>query len=472
MVLPVKFYDTKDLVKGLFLCFCFLLVCKVTNSLVFPILLPMAFFLLLMKKTIAIVSVVFFATLSLVLSEFFIYKSMSYAVSQKLLMLMLSICLLPSFCAFRHNRSLTPLLFLFWYLLYMLMVSQFGWSPVISNMKMLLFVLLFVCYYAISLKIINDERVTESSLRTMILVFVILLVVGSLLVSPFPEISQLRYERLLMSTDAGISLFTGLTNHSQALGPMMAILSVFLFADLVFSIQKSEKLYIVLLLLCPYLIYKTSSRTAMGSYIIGMLFVSFIAFHCKRFVQSRWRRSIVNAMFFVGFIGVLSVFLVPSIREKATMFVAKTNEDVSELTTENIMRSREAVLDNALYNWRMKPVTGNGFQVSELYQNVKINGIKDIISAPVEKSTWTYAILEEGGIIGLIIFLFFILISICLMLKRNAYVGASLLFTFIVINFGEFTMFSMSGVGGFYWLLVFLGIALDVKRNRRNSQIL
>ena len=464
----MKFYDKKALAKGFFLCLFLLLVCKFSHSAAFAVLVPMTLFLFMMKKNVAIMSVAFFSTLSLVLSEFFIEKTMIFAISQKILLLMLSVLLLPSFCAIRHSRVQSSLLFLFWYLLYMLIVSQFGWSPVISNLKMLLFVMVFICYYGISLKLINDKTITESNIRTPILVFVLLLVVGSVLVSPFPQISQLRYERLLLRADAGVSLFTGITNHSQALGPIMAILSVFLFADLVFSIQKSDKLYIVLLILCPYLIYKTSSRTAMGSYLIGMMFVSFIALHCKRFIQSRGRRSVVNSIFLIGFLGVISIFLVPSIREKATLFIAKANEDVSELTTESIMRSREAVLNNALYNWRMKPITGNGFQVSQLYENVKINSIKDMISAPVEKSTWTYAVLEEGGVIGFVIFLIFILINIGLMLKRNAYIGASLFFTFIIINLGEFTIFSMSGVGGLYWLLVFLGLVIDEKRNIRN----
>ena len=202
----------------------------------------------------------------------------------------------------------------------------------------------------------------------------------------------------------------------------------------------------------------------MGSFVAGMAFVTFLAMNSREVIRSRWRRAMTNFMLMIAVVGSISISAVPPLRDRATRFLLKSYVGETAVSKETIIASRAAVLDRTLYNWRQSPIVGNGFQVSDEMEGMHINSIRDILSAPIEKSTWTYAILEEGGVIGMILFSLFLLISIGLMVKRHAYIGASVLFTLIIVNFGEFCIFSMSSEGGLFWCMVFVGVILDHKR--------
>ena len=55
-------------------------------------------------------------------------------------------------------------------------------------------------------------------------------------------------------------------------------------------------------------------------------------------------------------------------------------------------------------NFRDKPLQGNGFQVSLEMKYQRRQGMLSYLSAPIEKGVWTAAVLEEGGIVGFILF--------------------------------------------------------------------
>ena len=88
------------------------------------------------------------------------------------------------------------------------------------------------------------------------------------------------------------------------------------------------------------------------------------------------------------------------------------------------------------------------------------------LSAPVEKSVWVSAILEETGIVGFSVFLFFILTVFFRGNTNRCYIGNTAFLTLLVANMGEFTVFSMSYTGGFQWAMVFVGYMFDAIRNR------
>ena len=93
------------------------------------------------------------------------------------------------------------------------------------------------------------------------------------------------------------------------------------------------------------------------------------------------------------------------------------------------------------------------------------------MSAPIEKGVWVAAVLEEGGAIGWCIFVFFLLSSIFGAIKAKAYIGASCLFVVTLSNMGEFTFFSMSYSGGYTWAMVFVGLALDMRRMKDTREM-
>ena len=129
-----------------------------------------------------------------------------------------------------------------------------------------------------------------------------------------------------------------------------------------------------------------------------------------------------------------------------------------------ITNSRRGAIENPISNWKKSPVIGNGFQVSEEMGWVKSQDMKDIISAPVEKGTWAVAILEEGGSLGMAIFLIWVLVLGSKLWSRKAYIGVAMLFSFLVSNLGEFTIFSLTSTGCFLWALVLFGIIMDELR--------
>ena len=457
-----ELYDKKALARNFFWLVVLFAACKFSKGAAFAVLIPITLVFIVQARNTALLATLFVASAAMTMTSFFMPHTVPFVASQKVLMLMAAFFLALQVFGRRHSVLITPLLSIFPYLIYMVFVSQGGWMPAISNLKLFLFTMIYCALYGCAVRV-TEDRCDGRNVRTIVLVLGIFYIFGSLVLIPFPGISYMSSEELLRDPTA-ISLFKGTTNHSQALGPTVAMFSVMLFADLVFSIQRFEPLYMALLAVAPYLILRTSSRTAMGSYLAGMAFVAFFAMNSKGIVKTRWRRAMTNSILMIAVIGSISISVVPPLRDKATKFLLKSYSGETAVSMELIMASRSSVYERTLENWRRKPIVGNGFQVSEEMEGIRIDSIRDILSAPVEKCTWVYAILEEGGVIGMILFSLFLLISIGLMVKRHAYIGASMLITFVMVNLGEFGIFSMSADGGLFWCMVFIGVILDHKR--------
>lgn len=67
---------------------------------------------------------------------------------------------------------------------------------------------------------------------------------------------------------------------------------------------------------------------------------------------------------------------------------------------------------------------------------------------------------------GLTILITVLLAMFTLLLQRRAFIGSAALFVLVISNCGEFTFFSMSGMGGVFWAIIFVGLALDAQRER------
>ena len=167
-------------------------------------------------------------------------------------------------------------------------------------------------------------------------------------------------------------------------------------------------------------------------------------------------------------LGLVMVVAVPSMREKFLRFAVKAGRDASasrvEANFENITASRQGAMDACLANFRKKPLIGNGFQVGEAMEDDHRRGFWAYLSAPIEKGVWVTAILEEGGVIGLVFFVGFLACAFFTLYKHHAYITVGCLFSMMLSNLGEFTIFSMTYTGGFVWALVFAGVIMDAQR--------
>lgn len=396
-------------------------------------------------------------------------KGSIFAIAQRSSMLLLSFLLIAQVFGQRQDKSLSCFLFMLLYTVYMFATSFSGWCPMISAMKIILYTSVFLAYFGVANTVANSRKDLSVKARSVFLSTAIFFLVGSVLLIPFPGLAQLRAEEYMMAVKSGAhitSLFTGMTFHSQTLGPVAASLGVALLADLLFGIRKPDKLYIALLISVPIILWKTSSRTAMGTFIIGALFCVYM-FMSARGIKNRWKAKVTSVSLFLMIGLSFLVLILPSIREKALGFALKYNNDnivAEQMNVDDVLLTRQGKWDEGIYNWRQSPWIGNGFQVSEDMVGMQVG--LSTLSAPVEKSIWISAILEEGGIFGFVIFMIFLIVTFVTLKINKAYIGLSCFIALMLTNFGEFTLFSMSAGGGFLWALVFIGVALDIRRRK------
>lgn len=463
-------YDKKLLMQGLFGIALLCLAMKVTGGAGFLLIFPLVLVGFSKNKTGLLFWCILATTVLTMTNPNIAPKGSVFTIANRLIYLLVGGVMVLQVVGQRASKLMTPLLALLPYLAYMAIVSSVGWQPIISYLKLTLFTIVFFAFYSVSNATISRAQLNVAQLRSIFLCFACFMIVGSVCLLPFPGIATMSaevYVRQGLPIPEG-SLFMGMTWHSQALGPLVAIMSAMLLADLLFSVKKWDKLYLLLLLLSPLLIYKTGSRTAMGTYAAGLFFVTLVFMHARG-VGAKWKGRALSALFLIGLLGGLAFVATPNLRQSAVQFIFKSRgaEVAKESKTfEGMVSSRQGLVDRAMKNFHESPWIGNGFQVSEMQKGLKIASWKQLLAAPIEKGVWVVAVLEEGGVFGMILFCLFLLIAFCCLLSHQAFIGAAGLFVLVVSNFGEFTFFSMSGNGGILWAMIFMCITLDAARLR------
>ena len=468
-------YDLRALKKYLILLVAFTGLSYVTKGYVFVALPVLVLSALASRKSVDLLFWVMILCFTGVANPFLFPKtSVTFIIARVSLFIVAAVLMLNVF-ATRNARIVSPFVGIFLYIAWSAAVSAQGFEPIVSYLKIMLFIPIYAALYAVANEVTASTRVNAKAVRSAILAIVCFIVFGSAALWPFPGVSQLQ-ARLVEGEDVakiaemlaeGKSLFMGITNHSQALGPMLGVLLSAVFADLLFSIKRWEPIYIALLVIGAFLIVKTSSRTGMGTLIAGVSMAIWL-FWLARVVGARWKAKVTSGIFIIGIVGFIMVFAVSSVRDGMLSFILKVNANTSirasDVTFKRVASSRQGLVDVAMHNFRNKPLTGNGFQVSEGLKHKKRNGLMDYMSAPIEKGFWPAAILEEGGVPGFILFAGFLLVTLILLIQRHAYIGAATFWSFIAVNLGEFNFFSMSYTGGFEWALVFAAVILDGQR--------
>ncbi len=466
-------YDKKLLMQGLFGLGLLCLAMKATGGVGFLLIFPLVLMGFSKNKTGLLFWCILATTVLTMTNPNIAPKDSTFSIANRLIYLLVGGIMVLQVVGQRASKLMTPLLAILPYVAYMAIVSSVGWQPIVSYLKLSLFTIVFFAFYSVSSSTISRQQLNVTQLRSTFLCFATFLIVGSVCLIPFPGIATMSAEFYILRglpVPEG-SLFMGMTLHSQALGPIVAVLSVMLLADLLFSVKKWDLLYVLFLLFSPLLIYKTGSRTAMGTYVAGLFFVTLVFMHARG-VGAKWKGKALSALFLIGMIGGLAFMATPSMRQSAVQFIFKTRgaEVAKESRTmENLVSSRQGKFDIAMANFHESPWIGNGFQVSVEQKDMRVSSWKQLLSAPIEKGVWVTAVLEEGGVFGMILFCLFLLIAFGCLLSRQAFIGAAVLFVFIVSNLGEFTIFSMSAGGGLMWAMVFLGVAMDAARLKQDA---
>ena len=462
-----KQYEWKTIVKYMAIVLATMVIGKVTGGIAIAIAVPILVFAAIARdKPVELLFWTLFMTyFALANRNIFANNGIVILTTRITLILMAGVL---SMNLFSKNRKVARLVSPFWgifaYIFWECVASAQGWQPIVSYLKLILFFVIFLALICCTNRVNRSSRMNAKLLRSACLGFICVMVFGSVLLRK-SGLAQLQGEEALKAVLAGetVSLFTGMTCHSQVLGPFAALIGVFIFADFVFSIKKFDKLYVALLLCCPVLVYWTSSRTGMGTFMAGCGLVMFFAFRAKG-LGNAWKQRLTSLAILGTVVAGLGVVAVPQIREGVMKYVVKYGGGTKKVTTEDVLASRQGKFDEMFAHIKEKPFQGHGFQVSEEMLHEKRSGFVEYLSAPVEKGTWIFAIVEEGGAIGMIFFTGWVIYLIFTLAKRHAYMGASVMFTFLVANMGEFSIFSMSYIGGFFWALVFAAVCFDVQR--------
>lgn len=395
-----------------------------------------------------------------------------YSIIARITSLLMSAALISSGCI-RNGKHQLPLLTLYLYLFVSFFSSAFGYYPLISYLKILNFSFFILgIYYGTKNIHQNPEDLRE--IRISMLALIILLVYGSLMTIPFPSVAYFTSVRsALISGDTlgarnilsgdGTKLFSGITVHSQFLGPMAASCFGWLLCDMWIAERKISKLHIALLAPIPIIAFMTRSRLA---FLVLIAAVLGNALYCipKVKVPQKLKRAFTSMMT-AGLVFMLVGGVYAEVRSSTISRWIRKTETLSEDTRslgDAISSSRQGLIDESIKDFKKNIFIGKGFQVAEGMRTGG-KGMVSLFSAPVEKGVLPIMILGEAGIAGAMAFIVFLIAFFCYCNKKK-YIATSVLFmVFLSTNIAEATFFSPAGAGGVMWVFMLAGgFAIDM----------
>ncbi|MBQ4385136.1 MAG: O-antigen ligase family protein [Kiritimatiellae bacterium] len=369
------------------------------------------------------------------------------------------------------------------YMIWMCISSMQGYFPIISYLKIINYSL-FLLAVCLAIRYMQLSEFDALRIRAMFLAISFIMVVGSFMTLPFPSIAysrqiekaarygiELTGEMLLESE--GMSLFNGLSWHSQALAPMVALTVLFVACDMLFVEKRFVLFHMAILAIAPVLMFLTKSRTALSTVAIGGLMLIMYAVKNANMplIFKRKVRSIIMLFVVLGSIGLVVLQIYNQGLER---WVRKTDDvEVDQRTIgEAISATRMASIEMNIDDFKKSPIFGTGFQVMYFfpmeYQNVPLTSL---LSAPCEKGETPLVVFAEGGIVGGLIFYIFVLGFYMYCVHKRLVCVMTLFTAQMVSNFSESTFFSPTGAGGYIWIFAMIGgMTLDyIVANVRGS---
>lgn len=333
---------------------------------------------------------------------------------------------------------------LFLFVLVVIFLSAFSMSPKISVFKVLSF---FYIAGAIIVGITSpsfDKTTAKSWLHASW--FSVLLT--SLLFLPFPQLGYFR-------DGQG---FQGSLNHPQLLGVFLAPMLAWFITESFRSRLLSFGSLIMLISIISIILI-TLARTSIISILMAVIILYLFRVGYIKFLITLIKKQ--KPFLVLLFILLISPLIFKKFQPFISEFIFKssTSQDLGVAFEE----SRGFIILQALNNIRDHPVAGIGFGVanSESHEfNIQLDPLTGLpIGAPTEKANLIIAVLEETGIIGLIIFSVFFLSFLRAIANSENVALASAALTSICTNISEMTFFSMGGAGAYTWIICAIAIA-------------
>ncbi len=362
-----------------------------------------------------------------------------------------------------------PLAGISFFLLIALFSSIQGIFPMVSYLKLINFSIFIVGIYVGTSNLHaypKDVRVLRAFLMSLSMLYVF----GSLLVLPFPTIAYftsalytiqqqgMDAAKEFLGNNSGLGLFSGITVHSQFLGPVLSCVAGWLLCDMFFVERRVTLLHSIAILPIPLMLYMTRSRISFVSFAFLLLIFTFFCLS-EANISDRLRSQITKILvvFFVFAIG-LGVYAEKRY-QTLSRWLRKTDDVIADTRSfaEAFTSSRKGLIDRNLNDFRTSPLIGRGFQVIDEHHQLYEQGNLSLFSAPIEKGILPLMVLGETGIIGAAAFTLF-LMSFYVGCFNKGYIVTITLFTILLVtNMAEATFFSPSGGGGVEWTILVAG---------------
>lgn len=403
-------------------------------------------------------------------------SSMLFGVSVRFAVPLIGLALLIGGIS-RPGRYNIPLLWMLPYLMVMAISSSTGWFPSISYMKLVVFCL-FIFTLVWGVRGIQHSPKDVEMVRCFFFAVSIFFVLGSVVLLPFPNISTLAAmtkntditddfgvaEAVAHSIEHGMSLFCGVTFQSQTLSPLVACIFGWVACDMLFVEKNIRWLHVLTLICIPLLLYKTRSRCGLLAFVVATTYISCILLKrvkIPRHIKDRAKRIVGMAFFLL-----LLVAVVVELRDNSmSKLIRKKNHvDTGNSMVEDFTSSRMGLIEKSMRDFELNPMLGMGFQVEERHR-WRFAGHKGLIlSATIEKGVLPVMVIGEGGVIGGVCFLIFLVAFYCVCAREKLYVTSCLMTVYIATNMAEATFFSPGGPGGIEWMLCVVGgFIIDMK---------
>lgn len=393
----------------------------------------------------------------------------AFALVSRGTMLMMTFTLVFAGSRRKGNEKL-PLGSIFLYLVVAFISSVQGWFPKISYLKIINFVAMILGIY-IGTKNLHQRKDDILLVRAAFLAMACILIFGSLASLAYKPMAYytsvktligregLSYVADMLNEDlADYNLFTGITAHSQFLGPALACFAGWIACDMLFVERKVRMLHFLLLLPVPIMIYMTRSRTA---FITFAALLMFIMFYCipKVRISDREREKVKSIVLTFAMFIVIAAIVAEIRNNSMSNLLRKNSESQYDERTfvEALTGSRMGKVEECMRDFKLNPTWGMGFQVIPEHVSQLAMGEISLYSAPIEKGILPLMILGETGIVGAITFALFIFMFY-VAAEHKGYAATLTLFgALLASNMAEATFFSPAGAGGVFWMITVVG---------------
>jgi O-antigen ligase len=258
----------------------------------------------------------------------------------------------------------------------------------------------------------------------------------------------------LMVSDIGYARdgqgFQGILSHPQTFAVFLAPMVCWMLGQYLFVRERLSFPWLTLLAVVTGLMFMTLARTAVVTVIVSLVLVFAFSARYRRLITGILRGSQGYALIFI----ILAALPWVAPDKLISDFVMKGSDAPG--IGEAYELSRGFLVARAWENFVSHPFVGIGFGVSfeEYFSPVydKLTGLP--IRSATEKSLLPVVLLEELGIVGLILFIPILYKIIRIGVSSKGLAVPLLILGCLMVNIGESVLFSIAALGLYLWLLI------------------